>query len=153
MTVFFLSPGFKAQFWKKKRSFKSRNLFTRPREQMQFTVSQFQCEVPILFHLCESAVNQRPVSGQFTAGTPHCMSVITKWWIRADIDSISKSPWCVKCQTLTIASVADGILGEISPPPYMTANMMDEIQDTWLLVTLKITSISLKKTVMDLGKA
>lgn len=54
---------------------------------------------------------------------------------------------------LTIASVADGILGKISPPPYMTANMMDEIQDTWLLVTLKITSISLKKTVMDLGNA
>lgn len=40
-----------------------------------------------------------------------------------------------------------------SPPPYITANMMEEIQDTWLLVTSKITSISLKKTVMDLGKA
>lgn len=49
--------------------------------------------------------------------------------------------------------LADGILGGCSPPPYMTANMMEEIQDTWLLVTLKITSISLKKTVMDLGKA
>ena len=40
-----------------------------------------------------------------------------------------------------------------SPPPYMTASMMDDIQDTWLLVQSKMTSISLKKTVMDLGKA
>jgi hypothetical protein len=35
----------------------------------------------------------------------------------------------------------------------MTASMMEEIQDTWLLEQLKMTSISLKKTVMDLGKA
>ena len=34
----------------------------------------------------------------------------------------------------------------------MTANIMEEIQDTWELVALKMTSISLKKTVMDLGK-
>lgn len=43
--------------------------------------------------------------------------------------------------------------GEILPPPYITASMMEEIHDTWLLVTLKMTSISLKKTVMDFGKA
>lgn len=41
----------------------------------------------------------------------------------------------------------------VSPPPYMTASMMEEIQDTWLLVALKITSISLKNTVMDFAKA
>lgn len=35
----------------------------------------------------------------------------------------------------------------------MTASMMEEIQDTWLLEQSKMTSISLKKTVMDLGKA
>lgn len=39
------------------------------------------------------------------------------------------------------------------PPPYMTANMMEEIQETLLLDALKMTSISLKNTVMDLGKA
>lgn len=41
----------------------------------------------------------------------------------------------------------------ISPAPYMTASMMDEIQETWLLLAWKIVSISLKNTVMDFGKA
>ena len=42
---------------------------------------------------------------------------------------------------------------EILPPPYIHASIMEEIHDTWLLVTSKMTSISLKKTVMDFGKA
>lgn len=45
------------------------------------------------------------------------------------------------------------ILIHYSPPPYITANMMEEMRDTWLGVALKMTSISLKNTVMDLGKA
>lgn len=40
-----------------------------------------------------------------------------------------------------------------SPPAYMTASMMEEIHDTWLGVASKMASISLKNTVMDLGKA
>lgn len=39
------------------------------------------------------------------------------------------------------------------PPAYITASMMEEIQETLLLDALKMTSISLKNTVMDLGKA
>lgn len=39
------------------------------------------------------------------------------------------------------------------PPAYITASMMEEIQDTLLLEALKMTSISLKNTVIDLGKA
>lgn len=39
------------------------------------------------------------------------------------------------------------------PPAYITASMMEEIHETLLLDALKMTSISLKNTVMDLGKA
>lgn len=41
----------------------------------------------------------------------------------------------------------------MGPPAYITASMMEEIQDTLLLEALKMTSISLKNTVIDLGKA
>ena len=44
-------------------------------------------------------------------------------------------------------------LGEYLPPPYMTANMIEDIHDTSLVVALNILSISLKNTVMDLGNA
>lgn len=41
-------------------------------------------------------------------------------------------------------------LSGYSPPPYMTANMMEDIHDTSLVVALNIPS-PLKNTVIDLG--
>lgn len=39
------------------------------------------------------------------------------------------------------------------PPAYITANIIEEIQETLLLDASKMISISLKNTVMDLGNA
>lgn len=53
------------------------------------------------------------------------------------------------CDTGTHVSLPPAHL----PPAYITASMMEEIQETLLLDALKMISISLKNTVMDLGKA